>query len=164
MTLDELIQQISIFAEKETQILIAELEAKRFENQGSYNGHEKWKDNQYWRHPTADASVQEDKGRNDPLVDTGYLKNKLTTADNWKLNPKLSKNNLRLTIEDRETFTDSKYNKLDTGVDHYVKYKSIRGNIVAMDHIPARPFRNLSAQDINLITAQLTESIKKEFS
>ncbi len=152
------------FCIQDTQEIIAELEEKRFENQGAFNGHAKWADNQLHKHPTAEKSVQEDKGFNRPLYDTGELKKQLTTAGNWNLQPKISQNTLKLNVPNRENFTSQKYDKLDVGVDHYTKYTSIRGNVVAMDKIPARPFKDISDQDVNWIVQQLVQDIESKFA
>lgn len=161
--IQDLIKEIMQFCQEDTQELIAKLEQQRFANQGEFNGHEKWKDNQSIKHPCAQKSVIQDKGRNEPLVDSGYLKKQLSTASNWDLKPQISDNTMRLSIPQRENFTAQKYDKLDVGVDHFVKYISPRGNIVAMDSIPARPFKDISDQDVNWVVNKLIEDIKGKF-
>ena len=155
MTQEELIQEIAKFAETETQNIIAELQANRFQNDGAFNGHATWKNN----HPL----VAEEKGFNKPLVETGELRKELTTADNWDLNPKLTKNQLTLSIADRENFTDSKYDKLDIG-GITSPYKGRRtGKMVNINSVPARPFKDLSSQDMQWITNKLEDAIRLKF-
>ncbi len=160
---NSLIGQIIQFCVGETQELIADLEQERFKNNGEFNGHKKWADNQSRKHPLAEKSVQEDKGFNKPLYDTGNLYKELSTPGNWDVKPQINKNTLKLTVPSRENFTDSKYDKLDVGVDHFTMYRSIRGNLVAMDSIPARPFKDISDQDAEWIANKLAQAIENQF-
>src|ERR1700761_3238445 len=146
MTLNELKLDIVQFCEQETQKLIAELQNKRFENQGAFNGHAKWVDNDNSPHRFS-MSVQKDKGRNQPLVDNGNLQNSLESPSNWNLSPQFNGTNLTLNVPDREQFTEPKYDILDTGgkVNPYI---SPRGNSINLHYVPARPFKDISAQDM----------------
>ena len=123
MNTQELIQNIANFCKEETPRLIAELQKKRFENQGAFNDNKKWDDNDpYIDHEATkiggklypNKGVQQDKGRNEPLVDSGNLKSSLTNPSNWDLKPRLGKGKLTLSIPEEEGFTDSKYDKLQS--------------------------------------------------
>jgi phage gpG-like protein len=155
MNIKQFIQEIIIFAEKETQLIIAELQEKRFDADGAFNGHEAWARNS--------KKVIRDKGFNKPLYDSGELKDELTDPSNWDLNPQVSGSKLTLTIPDREDFTDSKYDVLDTG-GSVNAYTSRRGNFIDISFVPARPFKDISDQDMNWITDKLVESIKRKFA
>lgn len=155
MTLNDFIQEIVIFCEKETQKIIVDLQRIRFANDGAFNDNERWHSNS--------AQVFKDKGFNKPLVDSGELERELETADNWDLKPKFSDNVLTLSIPETEQFTDSKYDKLQTGGD-IEPYVSRRGNKIYLYHVPARNFKNLSNADINWIKKELVEAIKREFA
>ncbi len=154
MTLNQLIQQIVIFAEKETQKIIAELQRKRFENDGDFNGHEPWKRN--------DPRVIDDKGFDKPLYDSGELASELEDPSNWDLQPRISGGKLTLTIPDRENFTDPKYDVLDTG-GKVSPYIGRSGKTINIHSVPPRPFRDLSSQDIDWITEQLILAIRRKF-
>ncbi len=156
----DFIDSIMDFCEGILPEIVAEFERKRFENQGEFNGHEKWDNN--------NPEVIKDKGRNEPLIDSGRLKREITDPYNWgvAIISKKDKMSLTLSIPDTESFTDQKYNKLDEG---FVtgEYVSPRGNVVFKNRrnvtVPARPFRDLTAQDINWIKNRLIEEIKKEY-
>lgn len=155
MTLQELIADIADFSQKETQRLIAKLERSRFQSQGAFNGNDPWLDNS--------PKVIKDKGRNEPLVDSGHLEYELENPDNWDLKPQFEKDILTLNIPETEHFTESKYDVLQTG-GKTGPYLSRRGNIVNVFEVPARQFKNLSEQDIQWIYEQLVESIKRKYA
>jgi len=156
------------FCEEDLQKLIAEFYKKRFENQGEINNHEKWEDNDpYIDHGyngiNPRKGVQQDKGRNEPLVDSGNLKKQLITTKNWDLQPKINKNTLKLTIPKKENFTDKKYDILETkhkGGD----YVSKRGNYIRPLDIPARKFKDITDFDVDTIVNNLVNDLKKKYS
>lgn len=173
MTLAELVEDLNKFCKEEVGDLLARLQELRFKNQGDFNGNERWEDNQSINRPPYAyyngkkypfKNVQKDKGRNEPLVDSGHLKNELTNPANWKVEAKFNNNKLTLSFPDKESFTESKYDKLDTGYQGLVEYISPRGNYVRIDQgIPARPFKSISAQDVQWIRDQLLESLKRRY-
>lgn len=154
MTLQDFINEIMEFCEKETQLIIARLQENRFANQGAFNDNPKWSDN--------NRKVVNDKGRNEPLVDSGNLKKELTTPENWELDPIKSANILTLHIPDTEMFTDSKYDKLDKGgtVDAYI---SPRGNFINIRSVPSRKFKDLSDADTEWIKEELINALKAKY-
>lgn len=152
--IDKIIQRIKNYAESDVQNLIVELQQKRFANQGAFNDNKKWEDNS--------STVQRDKGRNEPLVDTGALKKSLTTKSNWDLKPHKQQNSLKLTIPETERFTDSKYDKLQTGTEKSQSYISTRGNKVFVNGLPERNFKDLSDQDAEWIVNELVNIIVDE--
>jgi hypothetical protein len=155
MTLNEFIADIVAFCQEETERIIAELERLRFSNQGAFNGNPRWYDN----HP----EVIKDKGRNQPLVDSGNLRRELENPKNWDLKPNFNKNLLTLTIPETENFTDSKYNVLQTGgaVSPYV---SRRGNKINIHSVGPRQFKNFTAQDIDWIQDKLVKAIEDKYT
>ena len=153
--INQIIQQIIELCEKETPVIITELQQERFGHQGAFNGHEKWKDNS--------LLVQKDKGINQPLVDSGNLEKQLSTASNWDLQPKMSGNTLKLTVPKTENFTDAKYDILDSG-GKTSPYLSPRGNWMSINSVPVRPFKDLSDQDADWIVKKLVQSIIGEFA
>lgn len=155
MTRNEFIASVIAFCEKETQKIIAKLQENRFLNDGAFNDHEEWTGNS--------PKVIKDKGFDKPLFDTGELKDELTDPENWDLEPKFSNNVLTLTIPDKEEFTDSKYDVLDTG-GNVDPYTSPRGNKIYISVVPPRPFKDISSQDIDWITKELVEAIKREYA
>ena len=142
------------FCEEETQKIITELQQERFAHQGAFNDNPKWEDNA--------IDVIRDKGRNQPLVDTGNLEKQLSTTKNWDLNPRLVNNKLVLTVPKRETFTDTKYDKLDTG-GFSPAYTSPRGNKMRARELPKRPFKEISDKDTDWIANKLVQRIKAKF-
>lgn len=150
-----LLKKISDIATEETPKIIAELEVERFKNQGEFNDHSKWADNS--------PQVTKDKGRNDPLVDSGALKSELTNASNWKLKSRLDTDSLTISIPDEEDFTDSKYNILDTG-GKTNPYTSARGNKVNIKSVPARPFKSISNQDVEWIAEELAKVLARRLA
>lgn len=155
MSKKEIMNQIKQFCIEKTQQLIAELEQKRFDNQGAFNGNDKWADNS--------PIVIADKGRNEPLVDSGALKSTLTNPANWNLNPVSTKSKLVLTIPKTEKFTPSKYDKLQTGGKN-APYISLRGNNIKALNLPARNFKNLSKQDADWVVQNLVRAIQERFA
>jgi hypothetical protein len=155
MTRAEFIKVIAAFAEKETQSIIAQLQAQRFENDGAFNGHPEWERNS--------GKVAKEKGFDKPLYDSGELEHELETDSNWKLAPKFSGNTLTLSVPDREQFTDSKYDVLDTGGE-VEPYKGRRtGNWINIFSVPARPFKDITAQDMEWIKEMLVLAIIRKF-
>lgn len=163
-----MVQKIVEFCRKEVPRIIANLEQLRFANNGAFNGHQDWGINQSG---TRDGfingkpfkTVSQDKGFNKPLVDSGRLRDKLTNADSWNLKSSFSNNTLSMDIPFEESFTDPVYNKLEYE-QHNVEYTSSRGNVVRVNKIPARKFRDITSQDIRWITDRLEESIVKNFA
>ncbi len=153
--LQNIIGQIMHFCVEETQELIADLEHERFRHNGEFNGHARWADNSY--------DVQKDKGFNKPLYDTGNLYGKLSKPTNWDLKPTIGNNTLKLTVPERENFTDKKYDKLDTG-GKSAGYVSPRGNLMKPRNLPARPFKDISNQDVDWIVDKLAQGIEDKFS
>lgn len=152
-----LIEEMIIFCEKETQNIITQLQAFRFENDGAFNGHEEWSYNS--------QKVIDGKGFDKPLYDTGELAHELQTASNWDLKPQIVGNTLVLTVPDREDFTNSKYDILDTGGDVNTSYIGRKnGKKIFIEWVPARPFKDLSIKDIEWITDRLVEAIKRKFA
>lgn len=151
--------QIIELCRTETPKIIAQLEALRFENNGAFNGHEIWEGNS--------PKVIKDKGFDEPLWDSGELEYELTNSKNWKLDTVINENgfdtNLTIKIPDKESFTESKYNILDTG-GKVNPYRSRRGNWVDIQSVPARPFRELSTRDVEWIKDRLEEAIVKNFA
>jgi hypothetical protein len=156
MKIEDKIQEIAQFCETETQNIIAQLQANREASGGAFNGHELWADN--------NPKVINAKGFDQPLYDTGELMHELQTPSNWELNPKFSGNTLTLSVPDTETFTDSKYDVLDSGgeVEPYTDQRS--GKRVHIHSVPARPFKDISAQDMDWIKEQLVEAIKSRYA
>jgi hypothetical protein len=153
--MNNIIENIMAFCEIETRKLIAELEQERFGHQGAFNDHEKWANNA--------SDVIKDKGRNQPLVDTGNLEKQLSTASNWDLKPVFKNNSLQLVVSDNEQFTDKKYDKLDKG-GLSPAYTSPRGNRMRARNLPARPFKAFSDSDIDWITNKLVQAIQEKFN
>ena len=151
---EQFIQELAVFIEAETEWIIADLQKKRFENQGAFNGHEKWADN--------DAEVKYEKFDKPPLIDTGELLAELTNPNNWDLKPQFMGNRLTLTIPDRENFTDSKYDKQDIGGELGVWNGSRTGKKMARN-ITARPFKDISAEDVDWIVRQLEQKIRDRY-
>lgn len=171
---DVLIDDIAEFAKQEVPRLLALIEDMRFLNQGAFNDNPKWADNQagvrkqkyaYFggkkRYPF--KTVQQDKGFNLPLYDSGNLYRELTNPDNWKSSVTRSDNRITISFPDVETFTDSKYDKLDSGSGP-TEYISRRGNYVRIDSsIPARPFKKISQADTTWIIKELIKSLKDRY-
>lgn len=159
------------FCQITIQNLIAELEVNRFKSQGKFNDHQEWKDNQAGErqgnarfngkyYPS--KTVQQDKGRNEPLVDQGNLRNELETPQNWDLNLEKDSNSLKYTISNEEKFTDKKYDILE--FDHKGEpYLSPRGNVVHLGDIPGRPFKAFSDIDISWIVEKLAKAIEEKY-
>lgn len=131
---------------------IVELQRQRFNNQGKFLDHEKWVDNA--------LDVILDKGRNEPLVDTGDLKNSLQTKSNWNLKQKTSATKVQLIIPEKEKFTAKKYDKLQTG-GVSPAYKSIRGNKMPPRKLPARDFKTISDIDVDWIVNLTVNKLKR---
>lgn len=132
---------------------IVELQRQRFNNQGKFLDHEKWVDNA--------LDVILDKGRNEPLVDTGDLKNSLQTKSNWNLKQKTSATKVQLTIPEKEKFTAKKYDKLQTGVQQKKGYTSIRGHKMPARIIPPRDFKTISDIDVDWIVNLTVNKLKR---
>lgn len=174
---DVLIDDIAEFAKQEVPRLLALIEDMRFLNQGAFNDNPKWADNQpgirkqqyaYFhgkyggkkRYPF--KTVQQDKGFNFPLYDSGNLYRELTNPENWKSSVTTAGNRITISFPDVETFTDTKYDKLDTGTGAQ-QYVSRRGNYVAVNYIPARPFKKISQADKVWIIKELIKSLKDRY-
>lgn len=155
MTMQDKIEEIKAFCVKKTPEIIADLQKKRFDNQGAFNDNEEWADNS--------PLVRKDKGFNEPLVDSGHLERELTTDTNWDLKPKASANKLTMTIPEEETFTESKYDVLQTG-GKTDPYTSPRGNKMPGFNVPKRNFKDLSKKDADWIVNYLVRSIIQEFA
>lgn len=156
MTIQDFVKELAAFIEAETQWIITDLQKLRFKNQGAFNGHERWVDNR--------ADVKFEKFDKLPLIDTGELLAELTNPANWDLKTTISGNKIRLTIPDRENFTDPKYDKLDTGGsgDTYIGERT--GKKIKINEIPARPFKDISAEDVDWIVQQLEKRIRDRYS
>lgn len=155
MTLEEFIADIVAFCQEKTRDIIVELEKLRFENQGDFNGNSRWYDN--------NPLVIKDKGKNQPLVDSGNLERELENRANWDLHDNFSDNLLTLQIPETENFTDAKYDILQTG-GKTEPYISRRGNFVNIHKVGARQFKNLSAQDIQWINDKLVAAIRAKYT
>jgi len=165
--IQQIIDNIKNHAESDVQNLIVELQKNRFAHQGEFNDNKRWADNQKFKGGTfngitATHSVIQDKGRNEPLVDSGHLKSELTNPKNWNLSTKKGNNKIQLTIPQTEKFTEMKYDKLQTGTDKPQSYISSRGNAVVVDKLPARNFKDLSDQDAEWIVNKLVNIIVQE--
>lgn len=149
--IEVLIKELQEFCAKRVPELLAEIQEKRFANQGQFNGHERWVDN----HP----KVIKEKGKNDPLYDSGELFKELTDPNNWAIEINISEKALRLTIPDVENFTNTKYDVLDKGgrVDPYIGRRT--GKVVNIHSVPARPFKEITIQDIEWVRDRLVDLI-----
>lgn len=152
------IQQIKDFIknniEEIIQSYIVELQRQRFNNQGAFLDHEKWLDNA--------LDVIKDKGRNEPLVDSGNLKSQLLNKNNWDLKQRdINKNKIKLRIPDVEKFTDKKYDKLQTGKQMKYGYTSPRGHYMPPRTIPPRDFKTISDEDVNWIVNLTVNKLKR---
>jgi len=148
-------EQIKQFCIDTTPEILAQLQKERFDNQGDFNGNDRWDDNA--------LDVIADKGRDEPLVDTGNLRGELESASNWDLSPVSSDNSLSLTIPEEENFTDSKYDKLQDG-GYSESYISPRGTRIRAKSLPARNFKKLSHQDATWVVEKLVLAIKGRFA
>lgn len=171
------IEEINEFAQEQIAELLAYIQEQRFKNQGEFLDHEKWEDNDNLERMYS-VSVQTDKGRNSPLIDTGRLMKQMTSVSNWEKEVKKQQNGLqtKFNIPTREHFNDPIYDKLDKGF-HADPYTSIRGNRVFWAkrkdkngnpigkgaNVPARPFKDTSETDIAWVTQQLTQRIQARF-
>jgi len=150
------VQQIKDFIKNNIQEIIqsyiVELQKQRFNNQGAFLDHEKWLDNA--------LDVIKDKGRNEPLVDNGNLKNQLLNKNNWDLKQKnINKNKIKLNIPEIEKFTDKKYDKLQTG-GKAKAYISPRGHYMPPRTIPPRDFKTISDEDVTWIVNLTVNKLK----
>lgn len=165
-------QIIVDFCVKRIQELIVELQKNRFENQGQFNDNPKWNDNQSgvkkgYKKFNNDLyprkTVQQDKGRNQPLVDSGRLKSQLENPANWDLKAEFNNGKLNLRIPEVENFTSPEYDILET--DHHVDgYISKKGNFIGPLDVPARSFKHISDADIEWLLSNLVTSISSKFN
>lgn len=172
------IDAINNYAQDEIAELLAEIQVQRFKNQGEFLDHKKWADNDNQKRLYS-ISVQKDKGRNSPLIDTGRLMKQMTSKENWSKELKKESNGLKskFSIPTQENFNDPVYNKLDEG---FIAdpYTSIRGNRIFWAkkkdkqgvpvgkgaYVPSRPFKDTSETDINWVAQQLAKKLKEKFS
>lgn len=150
-----LVSEIKEFCVEETQKIIAELQQERFGHGGKFN------DNQAWKRNAQD--VIKDKGTDQPLVDTGHLESELSTPSNWNLSPfDKGMKGIKITIPKTESFTESKYDKLQTG-GYSDGYISARGKKMRGRELPARNFKDLSQEDADWVVRKLVERLKEKF-
>lgn len=134
--------------------IMSDLQQERFANQGQFNDNPKWVDNA--------QDVINDKGHNQPMVDSGNLEKELSNPKNWDLNPSFTNNTLKLSIPEYEKFTEPKYDILETG-GYSPSYISKRGNKMKAREIPAREFKKISDMDFDWIVDKLVQDLKSEF-
>lgn len=155
MSMASKIAEIKEFCITATQEAIAELQQQRFANQGAFNDNEEWADNS--------KLVVQDKGFNEPLVDSGDLQRDLTTPGHWDLNPISRKNSLTMTIPEEEDFTESKYDQLQDG-GRSDPYTSPRGKKMPSFNLPARNFKKLSQADAEWVVKRLVQALERRFA
>jgi len=155
--MNQIKNEIIKFAQNKISELLAKIEKERFDNHGKFNDNKIWKRNA--------GEVVKDKGRNEPLVDLGNLKSQMIDKDNWQKEIKLSINNttVDIIVSRKESFNDSKYNKLQVGFST-PGYISPRGNKIGPKKVPGRNFQEISDQDMDWLVNELVLSIEKEFT
>lgn len=154
------IDAINEYAQEQISELLAEFEKNLFKAKGAFNGRDEWEENA--------LQVQEDKGNDNPLVDTGELRREMTNSKNWKdeISSYKTKNKAHFFIPEEENFNNPKYNKLQTGFsgDPYI---SPRGKLMFSPkgfEAPARPFKDIRPQDVTWVAQQLAKKLKGKFS
>lgn len=155
MTVNEFIQDLTEFCQIVVPQILANLQEQRFKNQGQFNDNPRWQDN--------DDRVVDDKGFNAPLYDTGELYQQLTNPSNWKIKARSSNSKIIVEVPDEEDFTPSKYDVLDEG-GYVAPWHGHSGNIEPpIKSVPARPFKKISAQDVQWIRDQLVKAIQERY-